>query len=70
MLKMDRTLQKNPLTGLWHILTRRAHNNWFWAWGSYGIPWAEPGKYWLWGLGWFTLCVYDGRLWSIQANID
>jgi hypothetical protein len=67
MLKLDKEMQSRN----WAALRRgKQMTGWYWVWGSYDIPWGEPGKYWMWGLGWFTLVVYDGRLWSMQPNID
>lgn len=67
MLKLDWETQRRHNAAL---LRGPMISGWYWTWGNYGGPWAEPGKYWLWGLGFVTIVVYDGRLWSIQPNID
>lgn len=45
----------------------------FWVRGSFGVPWEDEGRYWLYGLGIFTLSCWhgwDGRYWSIGFNQD
>jgi hypothetical protein len=67
MLKLDWEMQKRDLAAMWR---GKNMTGWYWTWGDFGIPWGAPGMYWMWGIGFFTVVVYDGELWSIQPNID